>query len=346
MDLAIRSGVSRVALMAGEFSPRSICSIEGEGEGEGGGGGDGGAAGAGGAAALLGKEGDGDGEGGDKKEGEGEGGGDADAAFLEQFSAEGGDADNPSPRDWIKSKGIKSLDDLAKNYREAEKSIRNGGKLTVPGEGAKPEEIAAYHKAIGVPDTPEGYEFTQPEGAELDGDLVTPLREVALKAGVPAAGFKALAEGLIQVQLDQLEGLKTAEDADAAKWQADQGAQKAEKMASVNNAMRALGLKPADVAAMQRGFSLQGQPGSAKVLGLLATIGGGIAEDALLGGDGKRRFGITGAEAKTEVDRLVVDRDFQAKLTAKDPAAVERWNRLNGAIAAARDQENAKAAAA
>src|SRR5687768_5799361 len=58
------------------------------GGGEGGSGGDGGAGGAG-----TGGEGGG-----------GEGGGD-DPDWLGHFSAEGGDAENPSNRDWIKAKG-------------------------------------------------------------------------------------------------------------------------------------------------------------------------------------------------------------------------------------------------
>jgi hypothetical protein len=40
--------------------------------------------------------------------------------MAREFSAEGGDAENPSNRDWLKSKGFKSLDDVAKSYREAE----------------------------------------------------------------------------------------------------------------------------------------------------------------------------------------------------------------------------------
>ena len=196
-----------------------------------------------------------------------------------------------------------------------------------------------------MPEKADGYEFETAEGAELDADIVTPLREAALKAGVPAAGFKAMGEELVRVQMDQLETMKTAEDADAAKWQKDQGAQKDESMAAVNNAMRALGLKPADVAAMQRGYSLQGAPGSAKVLGLLKTIGAGMAEDALLGGDGKRRFGITGAEAQVEVDKLILDKAFQEELTKKEPGAVARWDRLNRAIAADNDRKAAQDAA-
>jgi len=356
MVWTIRGGVSRVALAIGalaaeDWASGSVCSIEGEDGGAGGGAGgsdDAAAAAAaavaaGGAAAAL-----AGGGGGDEAAAAAAAaaGGGADPEWLASLSADGGDAENPSTRDWVKSKGIKTPDDLAKGYRELEKAHRASGKIVVPGEGAKPEEIAAFHKAIGVPEKVEGYTFETPEGAELDSDIVTPLREVALKAGVPAAGFKALAEGLVAVQLDQLEALKATEDADAAEWLKAQGAQKDAKLAAVTTAMRALELSAADVAAMQRGFGLQGKPGSAKVLGLLARLGDGMAEDALLGGDGKRRFGITGPEAQAEIDKLTVDTDFGAKLMAKDPAAVERWNRLNAAVAAHKEQEARKLAAA
>lgn len=43
------------------------------------------------------------------------------------------------------------------------------GQVRVPGKDAKPEEIAAYHKAIGIPEKPELYEFPElPEGLELN----------------------------------------------------------------------------------------------------------------------------------------------------------------------------------
>ena len=37
------------------------------------------------------------------------------------------------------------------------------GMVKIPGEGATPEEIAAYRKAHGVPETPDGYALTIPE---------------------------------------------------------------------------------------------------------------------------------------------------------------------------------------
>lgn len=58
---------------------------------------------------------------------------------------------------------------LAKAFVETKKLV--GAKpsaVTIPGEGATPEVIAAYRQAIGVPDTPEGYRIVRPAAA-LDG---------------------------------------------------------------------------------------------------------------------------------------------------------------------------------
>jgi hypothetical protein len=334
------SGVSVPALAIG------LCSIEGEG-GDGGGGGGGGGGDAGGAAAALAAAGGGDDAAAAAAAAAAAGG--EDPEWLKQFSGEGGDADNPSNRDWLKAKGFKTVDDVAKSYREAEHAIRNGGKLTVPGEDAKPEEIAAFHKAIGVPEKADGYTFDMPDGVTeelLDMPMLGSIGELALAAGVPAAGYKALVEGVIAKQLDVLEASKTAENSSRDELFKEWGAQKDAKLADVTNGMRALGLKPTHVAAMQRGFAQQfGEAGSRFTLELLQKIGAGVAEDALLGGDGPRRFGITGPEAQAEIDKLIVDREFGDKLAKKDPDAVARWDRLNGAVAAHRDQEARKLAA-
>ena len=61
---------------------------------------------------------------------------------------------------------------LAKAFVETKKMV--GAKapaLVVPGEGATPEQVAAYRKATGVPDAPDGYSISWPEfppGEALD----------------------------------------------------------------------------------------------------------------------------------------------------------------------------------
>jgi hypothetical protein len=287
--------------------------------GAGGGGGDGDAAAAAAAAAAAG--------------GGGDGGADT---FLEQFSGDGGDADNPSNRDWIKAVGVKDLDGLAKMARDNQKAARSAG-LKLPGDDAKPEEVEAFHKAIGRPESADKYEIALPDGHEIDDGFAGPMKEAAFKAGVPAAAFKGMAEAFVQYQQDQVEAEKTRQDGLAANVLKEWGEQKTAKLADVQTAMRTLAIDVEGVAAIQRGY------GADNTLKLLQRLGAGMSEDALIGGE-KRRFGITGTEAQAEINKLIVDPDFQNKLGAKDPAAVARWDRLNGAIAADRDRA-AKAAA-
>jgi hypothetical protein len=300
-----------------------------------GGGADDGAGGAGDGAGA----GDGGGAGGD---------GGTDPEWLGIFSAEGGDAANPSNRDWLKAKGFKTADDAIRSYRDAEKALRNGGKISVPGDKATAEEVAAFRTAIGVPEAADRYEFAMPQDEEVDASFADPMKKIAHEAGVPANAFKALAEGFIAWQADTLEATRTAEDQDAATVLTGWGEQRNAKLADVQRAMRALELTADDVAGIQRGFALVGgKPGSARTLELLQRLGAGMAEDSLIfGGGAQRRFGITGAEAQAEVDKLIADEEFGRKLRDKDPEAVARWSRLNAAIAAdvdRKDREEARA---
>lgn len=57
-----------------------------------------------------------------------------------------------------KADAVRAIND----FRKRESQVR------VPGKNASPEDIAAYHKAIGIPEKPEDYEFPNlPEGTEL-----------------------------------------------------------------------------------------------------------------------------------------------------------------------------------
>jgi hypothetical protein len=67
--------------------------------------------------------------------------------------------------------------------------------------------------------------------------------------------------------------------------------------------------------------------GADRALGLLAKLGAGMAEDVLITGGGNR-FGVSGAEAKTELDRLKADTEFQKKNVPGSPER-QRWDRLN-----------------
>lgn len=280
--------------------------------GEGGGAGAGG--GEGGGAAGAGGEGGADGQGD-------EGGGAAAPDWFEKVSAAAGEGETSSNRDWLAAKGVKDIDGLVKITRDTEKALREGGRIKVPGEGAKPEEITAFHKAIGVPEAIDGYEVKAPEGVPLNEPLIAALRESALKHGAPKGAFEGLVSDFMKLQMDEAAVETQRQNELAANWVKEQGAKKDEQLAHINTAARSLGFTKADMAGLRSGL------GADRALGLLAKLGAGMAEDVLITG-GSNRFGVSGAEAQAELDRLKSDADFQTKNKPGTPERT-RWDRLN-----------------
>ncbi|MEV4934415.1 hypothetical protein [Sphingobium sp. LSP13-1-1.1] len=311
-------------------------------DGEGGnGGGDGGL---GGSADLL-----GGGGGGGQGGGNGGGGADDDAAgiggaggggdgqdpeFYGLLSAEGGEGDNPSNRDYIKGKGFKDIDALVKSYREAERAVRDSGRVKLPGENASDDERKAFARAIGVPEAVDGYEIKGPEGVPLNEALITKLSESALKHGAPKAAFQGLVADFIQLQLDEAEAARVEQDGKAQAQLKAWGAEGNAKLAFVDKATAALGLNREDLQGIRSAI------GADRALQLFARLGEGMAEDALLSG-GRGRFGVTPAEAQAELTRLNNDPEHMAAIQRKDPAATARRQRLIAAVAAGKDAEAA-----
>jgi hypothetical protein len=318
----------------------SLCSID---DGQSGGGGAASAGGGGGGLAGL-DDGDGGqaaggGTGGSTATatggGDGGQGGAAPNAWAQMLSAEAAGAD-PSHRDFAVGKGWKSPDDAIQSYRELEKVYRASDKVVVPGKDATPEQLATFHRAIGVPDKAEGYTFDLPTvkdeagndaQLEIDTGFFEPMKELALKNGVPATAFKGLAEGFVQWQLDQQAADISRHDTDWSAKQKEWGAEAQAKTADVLAACRFLEIDREGRAALQMAL------GAGKAAELLARVGGMVGEDPLRGSGGKQ-FGVaSAAEAQAQVDAMIGDKETAAKLRAKDPTAVARYNRLNDAIA-------------
>ena len=89
-----------------------------------------------------------------------------------------------------------NLNDVVTNVRAVVKERDDlKAKPLLPGEGAKPEEIAAFHKAMGVPDTPDGYTLELPAGIPADTikpEDVKSFRELAHKLHISLAAAKEL----------------------------------------------------------------------------------------------------------------------------------------------------------
>ncbi len=211
----------KIDLMASNFpyDPR-LMSWEGEGEGGGAGGGDAGDAG---------------GDQGDAG-GDGDGGGDeaaaAAAAAASAATATAAWRDSITDDDAKKfAESSTDINHLAK--RGAELRAKLGKAVVLPGKDAPEEEVTAYRKAIGVPDTAEGYEFpAPPEGQDLTDEQKESrstwakfFHERNVPAGlakdlITAAAAEATARETAQAAADK----QFAEQADAtlrAEWAGD-----------------------------------------------------------------------------------------------------------------------------
>lgn len=263
--------------------------------------------------------------------------GEADPDWLTSLSADPGEGDEPSLRDWAKARGYKTLDEVVKSARDNQKAVRDGGRVKVPGEGATPEELASFNKAIGVPDDAKGYQFTAPKGEDgadipLNTALLERIAEAGHKAGVPKGALEAVVADYVKAQLDEVNASDAANQEAAAKWAKAQGAEAPAKLAAVDKAAAALDLSRAEL------LSLRAAWGAEKALTVLARLGDGMTEDVLMGG-GKARFGVGGAEAQSEMDRLKADPAFQAKVRVPGSAERQRWDRLQAAVGAEADRK-------
>lgn len=107
-------------------------------------------------------------------------------------------------------KNFKSVPDLVKALGNANALI--GKKLGVPNEKSSPEELAAFRKAMGVPDTLDDYKFAPdalPEGMTWNDDFAKPFAEIAHKHNVPPGAMKALANQFAHYEKVKLEALQS-----------------------------------------------------------------------------------------------------------------------------------------
>jgi hypothetical protein len=103
----------------------------------------------------------------------------------------------------------KSVPDMAKALANANALI--GKKLGVPNEKSSPEEVAAFRRAMGVPESIEEYKFAPdslPEGMTWSDDMAKPYAEIAHKHGIPPSAMKELVAQHAKSEMFKLEAIQ------------------------------------------------------------------------------------------------------------------------------------------
>jgi hypothetical protein len=104
----------------------------------------------------------------------------------------------------------KSVPEMAKALANANQLI--GKKLGVPNEKSSPEEIAAFRKQLGVPESLDDYKFAPdqlPEGMTWSDEFAKPFAEIAHKHHIPPGAMKALANQFTNYEKFKVEAIQS-----------------------------------------------------------------------------------------------------------------------------------------
>lgn len=264
-------------------------------------------------------------------------GGGADPDWYSQVSADA-DGTEPGLRDWLKATGVKDLNGLAKVARDNQRALRADGRIKVPGEGATEADIAAFNKAIGVPEKAEDYALPVINGEDgqpvpMDQERLSEIAGIAHKHGIPKAALEATLNDLAQADMLRLSSsdalMQQEVDAHLKTW----GARTAEKVANVTAAARELGLTREEQQAVRSAL------GPARALDLFADLGSRLGEDTMTMAGQRQSFGLSGAEAQKTLDTKRGDSAWVARVSVPGTAERAEYDRLQAAIGAAADRQ-------
>jgi len=208
---------------------------------------------------------------------------------------------------------IKDINSLTKGYVSAQKMIgqRQEGMVKLPGKDATPEDVEAFHKAMGRPDMVEGYEFAKPDdmpdGLSLDDGMVKWFSETAFAAGLSKAQAGALMKAWNDNQFAQAHEAQKALGKDIQALQDRWGD---EFDGRVELGVRAIeSLLPGDeVKALKEVFDSSGLGNNPLMLKLAYQMGKMLKEDGYIIGDG--HGGILGPDsAKAKIKEINENKD-------------------------------------
>lgn len=120
----------------------------------------------------------------------------------------------------LEAKGWKQPGEALTAYGELEKLMGDKDSLLrIPGEDATDEVKAEYRAKLGIPDAPDGYQLTRPEGFEnYDDSIAQWMRKTGHELGVPAAALQGIHDRYFAEVLQPL----LDKDAEANKAAAEQ----------------------------------------------------------------------------------------------------------------------------
>lgn len=255
---------------------------------------------------------------------------------------------DPNPAPWhgqtdaevaayIQNKGWKDWNGVLGSYRAAEKMIgRNPEDLIARPQDGDAAGWAKTYDRLGRPASPDKYDLKggMPDGAQVDEQFMKTMADMFHKHGLTASQAKALATDFNIYQTKQAQAAdddkRTNFAAEKLALQQEWGGGYERMKNAASTAVKALGFTAAEVDALEGVIGFKG------IMQKFAALGQKLADPTFVSPDGGARFDdtMTPAEAKVEIEKLKLDKDFGSALRggAMHPAskaAKQKWSELH-----------------
>lgn len=239
-------------------------------------------------------------------------------SFLDGFT----DAETKA---YMERKGFKTLDDVGKAYTSLERRFSNdANRIVLPESDTDQEGFDRVAKALGRPDTPDGYGFAELQGVDpaFSKEAAGWLHEAGVGKGRAAAlaeKWNAYVSGRETAAQAEFEAQSNA---DWAGLQTEFGPKFAENVEMFRRGAQTFGLGKEQMGAIERALGTQA------TVKLFAKIGQGLGEDKFVEGQGKQQFGMSKEQAEARIDTLRRDQQWQARWMAGGADEKAEWSRL------------------
>lgn len=233
-----------------------------------------------------------------------------------------------------------NLEDFVKSRHELEKKVGSNTVVVPDFEKATPEELTDFGKKLGVPDSPDGYKLSVPDGVTVSDEELKAFREDAHKALLTPKKANDLFSSLMErrkteanqshMQKDRefKERLEQSREALNAEWGPD-NYEKNKKIGEyvIDN------YGGDDVKKALNDAGLTEHPEFVK---MLFKIGKQFSEGTLPEGPGKQGITVADAERKMTEMRRDVKGPFFNKMDPGHKAAIAEYEELNQLVQSAK----------
>jgi len=237
------------------------------------------------------------------------------SSFLDSF--------DPTTREWVQKKGWDSPVAMASSYREIEK-LMGGEKLPIPKDPNDKTAWDVVHRALGKPETPDGYGLEKIEGLDpaFAKEAAKAFHDLGLSPKQAAALVEFQTNG-VKARMEAMENeFQQKRQLDVNGMKKDWGNQFEPKVEMGRRAASQFGL---DAAALE---SLERAMGTRKASEFLVKVGESFAEAPMVHAQAAPPQAMTPQTATAEINRLKADPEWGKKYYDGDPAARAEMQRL------------------